>query len=125
MEETTLGVPASSKSAILPVDWENAAYSEAIYSQTTFRMSDSLFEVSSKPGVSTKTTSLPSISKGFDSSTRSVHETRLLLTRKSESLARLINYHVIGEQHTRQPPSCELTVDLPTPVGPMTLRLTH
>lgn len=58
--------------------------------------SASLFAESSNPGVSTSTTSFPSSMNGLESSILSVHEARLSLTRKSEPLARLMNYAVVS-----------------------------
>ena len=56
-----------------------------------FKVSASLFEVSSNPGVSTRTTRLPSRVNLSASSTSVVHDFKFLPTRRLEPLARLMN----------------------------------
>jgi hypothetical protein len=85
------------------------------------RISESLFAVSSNPGVSTRTTSFPSRRKGDVCSIRSVQDVKLSPMRKFDPLARLINYSVLSVPYKDNTSKFELTVDFPTPVGPMTL----
>ena len=66
-------------------------HSEARNSVTRLRTSESLFDVSSNPGVSTRTTSFPSSWNGFDNSIFSVHDIRLSLVLRLDPLARFMN----------------------------------
>ena len=85
------------------------------------KMSESLFEVSSKPGVSMRVTLLPSRVNLSASWTSAVHDSKPVPTRRLEPLARLMNWRQSDEflaiivKHTL------LTVDFPLPVAPMTL----
>lgn len=56
-----------------------------------FKISVSLFDVSSNPGVSMRTTFLPSRENSSASWTSAVHDSKFIPIRKFERLARLIN----------------------------------
>ena len=58
----------------------------------SFRISVSVFSVSSKPGVSMSVTGRPSRSNGGDVCTSAVHERRPSPTGRCEPLMRLMNY---------------------------------
>lgn len=62
-----------------------------------FRISVSLFEVSSNPGVSMRITLLPSRVNSSASWTSAVHDTKLSPIRRFERLARFINWRQAGE----------------------------
>lgn len=84
------------------------------------RMSESLFVVSSNPGVSMRVTDRPSSSKAWAIWTTLVQDWRPLPILRFDPLARLMNY----QELTSAPFRCfqtVLTVVLPLPVAPMTL----
>ena len=86
------------------------------------KISVSLFEVSSNPGISTRRTSLPSIVNTSESWTSAVHDSVPVLTRRFEPLARLINWMQLGEFLVVFTKHAVLTNVFPLPVAPMTLR---
>ena len=85
------------------------------------KISESLFVVSLKPGVSMRITLLPSRVNLSASPTPAVHDSKPIPTRRLELLARLMNWRKLDEilfiiaKHTAH------TVDFPHPVAPMTL----
>lgn len=97
-------------------------YVEAKNALINFKISVSLLLVSSKPGVSIKVTQRPSNSKGSDKATVSVHECKLLPTRRLEPLSRLINCSCCQSSYSTKFDS-RLTVDFPLPVAPITLNI--
>ena len=88
-----------------------------------FKISTSLFEVSSNPGVSMRVTALPSRMNLSASWTSAVHDSKSIPIRRFEPLARLINWRqpseflVIITRHRTI-----LTDVFPLPVAPKTLR---
>ena len=97
------------------------AYEAAKNAAISFKISASLFDVSSNPGVSISIVLLPSTVNSSESWTSAVDDSKLIPIRRLEPLARLINWKqlveflVIITGHTR------LTDDFPLPVAPMTL----
>ena len=67
------------------------AYAVAKKAAIILKMSVSLFEVSSNPGVSMRTTFLPSRANSSASWTSVVHDFKFIPIRRFERLARLIN----------------------------------
>ena len=86
-----------------------------------FKISASLFRPWSNAGVSMRTTGLPSKVNISASSMSSVHEPRVLLTRRFEPLARLISWKQPGEFLIIVTGHTLLTEVFPLPVMPMTL----
>ena len=86
------------------------------------RMSASLLVVSSNPGVSINATIRPSSSNGCATLIISVQDSSPAPTRRSDPLARLINYAVISSdvEHVLLQPTLR-TVVFPVPVAPITL----
>ena len=68
------------------------AYAVAKKAAIIFRISVSLFEVSSKPGVSMRITLLPSRMNSSASWTSAVHDSKFIPIRRFERLARLMNW---------------------------------
>ena len=85
------------------------------------KISVSLFEVSSKPGVSIRATVLPSRMNSSESLTSAVQDPRPIPTRKVEPLARLMNWRQLSEFLVVITKYALLTDVLPLPVAPMTL----
>ena len=78
----------------------------------------------SNPGVSNSVTDRPSRSNGIPAWTARVHESKELDTRRFDPLTRLINWKTMdpaSKKRRHQNKHLRLTVDLPLPVGPMTL----
>ena len=87
------------------------------------KISVSLFIVSPNPGVSMRTTFLPSRVNTFESWTSAVHESKPIPTRRFEPLARLINWiQLVGEFLAIVAKHAVLTDVFPLPVAPMTLQ---
>ena len=68
------------------------AYVVAKKAAIIFKISVLFFVVSSNPGVSTRVTAFPSRMNSFANSTLAVHDSNPVPTRRSEPLARLINW---------------------------------
>ena len=85
------------------------------------KISVSLFEVSSNPGVSMRTTLFPSRVNPSESWASAVHDSRPIPTRRFEPLARLINWRQPGELLAAVIKCTLLTDVFPLPVAPMTL----
>ena len=85
------------------------------------KISVSLLEVSSNPGVSTRVTGLPSRAKFSTTWTSAVHDFKPIPTRRSEPLARLINWRQLCEFLIIITGHALLTDVFPLPVAPMTL----
>ena len=85
-------------------------------------ISVSLFEVSSNPGVSMRTTLRPSRVNPSESWTSAVQDSNPIPTRRFEPLARLINWKRLGEFMAVVTEQVLLTDVFPLPVAPMTLR---
>ena len=98
------------------------AYLAARKSAIIFKISVSLFKVSSNPGVSMRLTALPSRVNSSESSTSAVQDSNPDPIRRFEPLARLTNWRLLGEFLATMSGSTLLTVVLPLPVAPMTLR---
>ena len=96
------------------------AYDVAKNAAINFKISVSLFVVSSNPGVSMRMTLRPSRLNRSASVTSAVHDSSSFPTRRPEPLARLMNWRQPGEFliTTRH---MLLTDVFPLPVAPMTL----
>ena len=86
-----------------------------------FKISVSLFEVSSNPGVSTRMIVLSSRVNSSATLTSAVHDSKHIPTRRLEPLARLINWWEPGKFLVIVTNRRPLTDDFPLPVAPMTL----
>ena len=85
------------------------------------KISVSLFEVSLNPGVSTRTTLLPSRVNSSESLTSAVHDSKPVATGRFEPLARLMNWRQPDELVVAVTRHIPLTDDFPLLVAPMTL----
>ena len=85
------------------------------------KISVSLLEVSSNPGVSMRVTLLPSRVNLSATWTSSVHDSKPVPTRRFEPLARLINWRQLSEFLVITTKNPVLTEVFPLVVAPMTL----
>ena len=87
----------------------------------SFKISVSLIEASSNPGVSIRITTRSSTVNSTVGCTSAVHESKSFPTCRFEPLARLINWSQLGELLVIITGHTPLTVDFPLPIAPMTL----
>ena len=96
-------------------------YVEAKKVAIIVRISVSVFDVSSNPGVSMRITLLPSRVNSSASVTSAVHDANPIPIRRFEPLARLINWRQLGESPVVISGYTLLTEVFPLPVAPITL----
>ena len=96
-------------------------YVSAKYVAISLKISASLVEMSSNPGVSIRITALSSTVNSTVGCTSVVHNSKSFPTCRFEPLARLINWSQLGELLVIITGHTLLTVDFPLPVAPMTL----